>query len=63
MNSAGRDMDYYIKRQKNNEASRLSKTKRKEKEIEMEKKKQQLEAVCLKLKKEIHILQQMKQDK
>ncbi|XP_015370396.1 PREDICTED: uncharacterized protein LOC107166311 [Diuraphis noxia] len=49
MSSTGRDANYYIKRQKNNEAARLCRLKRKEKEIQTEKEKRKLEATYVKL--------------
>jgi len=53
MSSAGRDANYYIKRQKNNEAARVSRMKRKEKEMQTEKEKKQLEATYVQLRKEL----------
>jgi len=53
MNSAGRDPNYYTKRQKNNEAARISRMKKKEKEIEAESDRKKLEAVYIKLHKEL----------
>jgi len=49
MSSTGRDANYYTKRQKNNEAARLSRMKRKEKEIQTEIEKRKLEATYVKL--------------
>jgi len=53
MSSNGRDPNYYIKRQKNNESARISRNKRKEKEIQAEKDKKKLEAAYVKLHKEL----------
>jgi len=60
MSSTGRDANYYIKRQKNNEAARLSRLKRKEKEDQTEKEKIKLEAAYVKLHKEILQIHKMK---
>lgn len=47
-------MDYYIKRQKNNEAAKISRLRKKEHEIEIAKKKQKLEMTYVKLQKQIN---------
>lgn len=48
------NMDYYIKRQKNNEAAKISRLRKKEHEIEIAKKKQKLEMTYVKLQKQIN---------
>jgi len=53
MSSAGRDENYYLRRQKNNEAARLSRMKRKEKEVQTEREKIKLETAYCKLRKEL----------
>lgn len=47
-------MNYYLKRQKNNEAAKNSRMKKKEQEIEVAKKKQKLEMTYVKLQKQIN---------
>lgn len=63
MNSAGRDPNYYIKRQKNNEAARISKMKRKDKEIQAESDRKKLEAAYAKLHKELRQIYEKRLDR
>lgn len=53
-NAFDNNVNYNMKRQKNNEASKNSKLKKKELEMEMAKKKQMLEKTYVKLKKQIN---------
>ncbi|XP_022173734.1 uncharacterized protein LOC111036135 [Myzus persicae] len=62
MSSTDRDANYYTKRQKNNEAARLSRLKRKEIENQTEKEKRKLEASYVKLHRELLQIHKMKLD-
>lgn len=59
-NSSKNNIDYYIKRQKNNEAAKNSRIKKKEHEIEIAKKKQKLEVTYVKLQKQINHLRSVR---
>lgn len=51
------DVDYYIKRQKNNASARKCNKKKREHEIEIAKEKKELEVIYIKLQKEIKQMQ------
>lgn len=60
-NSSGNSsMDYYLKRQKNNEQAKISRLRKKEHEIELAKKKQKLEMTYVKLQKQINHMQSLR---
>jgi hypothetical protein len=59
-NSSSHGMDYYMKRQKNNEAAQKSRLRKKEHEIEIAKKKQKLEMTYVKLQKQINHIQSVR---
>lgn len=54
---SGNSMDYYLKRQKNNEAAKISRLKKKEHELELAKQKRRLEITYVKLQKQINHIQ------
>lgn len=53
-------MDYYTKRQKNNEQAKISRLRKKELEMEIAKKKQKLEVAYVKLQKQINHMQSVR---
>lgn len=58
MNLNKRDLEYYSKRQKNNESSRISRLKRKKDELEVAMKKVELERTCIHLQRELSYISQ-----
>lgn len=53
----GHTVDYYIKRQKNNEAAKISRLRKKEHEIQLAEQKRRLEIAYVKLQKQINYMQ------